>query len=281
MTDANVVLGYLPAVAGRRRDHPRRRGRPGRGRQDRRGDGPGQSGGGRGRHRRHRQREHARRAAAGLRAAGLRPAGLRAGRLRRRRPAARQRAGQADRRLAGDRAAVARGAVRAGRRDHEPARRVRPHRAAPVRRPHRRRAGRHPRRAGRRGRARLAEQGCTRTSRRTSYQVDVRYHGQGFEIAVDRRPRLAGRPGRRCGRLAAAFDAEHERLFSFLLGVDHELVNARATVTGPRPDVAPTALADGDGDPAAALVDTHADPRSGRVGARRGLRPGRSCGPAT
>ena len=57
--------------------------------------------------------------------------------------------------------------------------------------------------------------------------------------------------------LAAAFDAEHERLFSFLLGTDHELVNARATVSGPRPEVAPTALPAGDGDPAAALVDTH------------------------
>ena len=31
VTDANVVLGYLPAVAGRRRDHARRRRRPGRG----------------------------------------------------------------------------------------------------------------------------------------------------------------------------------------------------------------------------------------------------------
>ena len=40
--------------------------------------------------------------------------------------------------------------------------------------------------------------------------------------------------------LAAAFDAEHERLFSFLLTVDHELVNARATVTGPRPAVSPS-----------------------------------------
>jgi N-methylhydantoinase A len=35
------------------------------------------------------------------------------------------------------------------------------------------------------------------------------------------------------------------------------MVNARATVTGPRPDVAPVRLEDGDGDPAAALVSTH------------------------
>ena len=41
VTDANVVLGYLPVVAGRRRDHPRRRGLPRSGRQGRRGHGAG------------------------------------------------------------------------------------------------------------------------------------------------------------------------------------------------------------------------------------------------
>ena len=95
------------------------------------------AGGRRGRHRRHRQREHARRSAAGLGAAGLRPARLRARRLRRRRAAARQRARRAHRCVAGDRAAVAGRAVRARRRDDEPARRVGPHGAPPVRRPRR------------------------------------------------------------------------------------------------------------------------------------------------
>ena len=78
---------------------------------------------------------------------------------------------------------------------------------------------------------RLAEQGLPREQQTVGYQVDVRYHGQGFEIPVDvddlaRRPTLR-RP------LGERFDAEHDRLFSFLLDVDHELVNARATVTGP------------------------------------------------
>ena len=40
VTDANVVLGYLPTVAGRRRDHPGRRRRPGGRADDRRRDGP-------------------------------------------------------------------------------------------------------------------------------------------------------------------------------------------------------------------------------------------------
>ena len=98
--------------------------------------------------------------------------------------------------------------------------------------------------------ARLAEQGLDPADQTVRYQVDVRYHGQGFEIPVEvDAPDLAA--------LAARFDAEHERLFSFLLTVDHELVNARATVTGPRPEVAAVVLEKGDGDPSAALVDSH------------------------
>ncbi|GAA0928256.1 hydantoinase/oxoprolinase family protein [Pseudonocardia zijingensis] len=100
---------------------------------------------------------------------------------------------------------------------------------------------------------RLAAQGVPEAEQTTAYQVDVRYHGQGFEIPVE----VTDLDRDALGALAAAFDAEHERLFSFLLTTDHELVNARATVTGPRPQVAATRLPDGDGDPAGALVDTH------------------------
>ena len=229
VTDANVVLGYLPAVAGRRRDHARRRRRAGRGADRRRRDGPGVGRGRGGGHRRHRQREHARRPAPGVGAAGLRPARLRARRVRRRGPVARQRARQADGRLAGDRAAVAGRAVRARRRDDVRPQRVGPHRAAPLRRPDRRRPARAsstswpPRPA-----ARLAEQGVP------DDRADHRVPG-GRPL-----PRAGLRdPGRRSTATATssssrpAFDAEHERLFSFLLTVDHELVNARATVTGP------------------------------------------------
>jgi N-methylhydantoinase A len=94
----------------------------------------------------------------------------------------------------------------------------------------------------------LAEQGVPVEQQTTAFQVDVRYHGQGFEIPIEvERPDLT--------TLAAAFDAEHERLFSFLLTVDHELVNARATVTGPRPSVSPVTLEPGDGPPTPS--DTH------------------------
>lgn len=94
----------------------------------------------------------------------------------------------------------------------------------------------------------LADQGVPVEQQSTAFQVDVRYHGQGFEIPIEvTAPELA--------TIAAAFDAEHERLFSFLLTVDHELVNARATVTGPRPSVSPVTLEAGDGPPKPS--DTH------------------------
>ncbi|MET0416375.1 MAG: hydantoinase/oxoprolinase family protein [Actinoplanes sp.] len=80
----------------------------------------------------------------------------------------------------------------------------------------------------------------------TSYSADIRYVGQGNELPVTFDP-ADGPDG-----LAARFDAEHERLFSFTLPVDHELVNARATITSTRPTVAPISLEKGDGDPSAA-----------------------------
>ena len=89
---------------------------------------------------------------------------------------------------------------------------------------------------------RLEEQGLDREEQQVGFQVDVRYHGQGFEIPVQVPADWLDDPGAALGRLAEAFDREHQRLFSFLLSVDHELVNARATVTGPRPEVASVSL---------------------------------------
>jgi N-methylhydantoinase A len=102
---------------------------------------------------------------------------------------------------------------------------------------------------------RLAAQGLPAAEQTVRCSVDVRYHGQGFEIPVEVDRGLLDQPDA-LDRLARDFDAEHDRLFGFLLDVDHEMVNARATVTGPRPDVAPVRLEEGDGDPAGALVTT-------------------------
>jgi N-methylhydantoinase A len=99
---------------------------------------------------------------------------------------------------------------------------------------------------------RLAAQGIAETDQQAAYQVDVRYFGQGFDIAVDVDPAWLDDPDEALRTISERFDAEHERLFSFVLPVDHELVNARASVNGPRPKVTPTVLEPGTGDPAAA-----------------------------
>ena len=95
----------------------------------------------------------------------------------------------------------------------------------------------------------LTEQGLDASEQTVGYQVDVRYHGQGFEIPIEVDPDWLSDPDSALTRLSDGFDTEHERLFSFLLSVDHELVNARATVTGPKPEVAAVPLEDGAGPP--------------------------------
>jgi len=97
----------------------------------------------------------------------------------------------------------------------------------------------------------LLEAGLSEDELTYSYQADLRYHGQGFEIPVEIDiDRFDGEHG--LDSLRAAFDAEHERLFSFLLSNEHEVVTVRATVTGPRPEVQVNVLDEGGTDPSAA-----------------------------
>jgi len=99
----------------------------------------------------------------------------------------------------------------------------------------------------------LLDEGVPREEHRVQYAADLRYHGQGFEIPI---PVALDGEGSGLDALRAAFDAEHERLFSFLLPNEHELVTLRATVSGPRPSVSSPALPEGDGDPSAAREGT-------------------------
>jgi len=103
-------------------------------------------------------------------------------------------------------------------------------------------------------RASLIAEGIPEADHMLVYSADLRYHGQGFEIPVVIDIDIFDGQGRGLNALRAAFDAEHERLFSFLLNKnEHELVTVRATASGPRPDVASPKLPEGGADPAAAL----------------------------
>ena len=130
--------------------------------------------------------------------------------------------------------------------------------------------------------ATVEAQGVPRSEQATTYHVDLRYHGQGFEITVPADAAAFDGNGRAgLAALAAAFDAEHQRLFSFLLeGNEHELVSARATVTGPRPGVGTVRLPDGGPDPSAALARTTRIWVDGTTPTRPST-TGPRCGPGT
>jgi len=90
----------------------------------------------------------------------------------------------------------------------------------------------------------LEAEGLPRSARSIVYQADVRYHGQGFEVpvAVD----VDGfRQGRGIETLRKTFDEIHRRLFTFNLEVEHEFVNLRAIVQEDSRELKPARLADG------------------------------------
>ena len=98
--------------------------------------------------------------------------------------------------------------------------------------------------------ATLDAEGVPRAEQSLSLQADVRYHGQGFEVPIDLDqlgPGLLAGAGER-------FDAEHTRLFTFALDAEHELVNLRATVRGAPPSVVAERLEEGGPDPAPAAT---------------------------
>ena len=85
-----------------------------------------------------------------------------------------------------------------------------------------------------------------------SYQVDVRYHGQGLRLTVDVDLQDLKRRGLQA--ISAPFDAEHERLFTFALPLEHEFVALRASVQGRGIRVKRPAIALGTRDPKAAAT---------------------------
>jgi len=103
---------------------------------------------------------------------------------------------------------------------------------------------------------RMVAQGVPSDEQTMRLEVDVRFFGQGFEIGVEVDPAWLEHPDTALATVADAFDADHQRLFSFLVPADHELVNARVSISGPRPRVTPTVLDEGAGDPVTARSAT-------------------------
>jgi N-methylhydantoinase A len=101
----------------------------------------------------------------------------------------------------------------------------------------------------------LDDEGVARSEQTTMYQIDLRYAGQAMQLTVDTTPEDFA-----AGGLSAAgkqFNAMHEQMFTFALETGHELYNLRALVQGRESEARAEALPPGGGDPsAAAYLDT-------------------------
>lgn len=73
----------------------------------------------------------------------------------------------------------------------------------------------------------LSAEGVPQAEQETLYQIDIRYKGQGMKLTIDLAPEAFS-----LQEVTRRFDAEHEQLFTFALDADHEIVGLRAVVQG-------------------------------------------------
>jgi N-methylhydantoinase A len=106
-----------------------------------------------------------------------------------------------------------------------------------------------------RTRAELREDGLAEIDITSEFEIDVRYAGQAFEVpmAVD----LADLETGGLRMVLDRFDAEHRRLFTFNMTNEHEIVNLRAVALGQALDLPAMRLAEGDGTARAAKLRDH------------------------
>ena len=116
------------------------------------------------------------------------------------------------------------------------------------------------------------------------FEIDVRYAGQAFEVPMTVTPDTLHADG--IAGLTGRFDDEHRRLFTFNMDSPHEIVNLRAVAMGQALDLPAARLPEGNGDPSAAFVRDHelwmdGAMRQGAIYDRSRLRAGdRIIGPA-
>ena len=89
----------------------------------------------------------------------------------------------------------------------------------------------------------------------TEFEVDVRYAGQAFEVPLTIDHDVLAKDG--IEGILARFDEEHLRLFTFNMDTPHEIVNLRAVALGQAPALPANELPKGDGDPSAAKIRDH------------------------
>ncbi|MGB0378878.1 MAG: hydantoinase/oxoprolinase family protein [Luminiphilus sp.] len=92
----------------------------------------------------------------------------------------------------------------------------------------------------------LIADGIDESRLEVSFQADLRYVGQAFQITVDFTAQELEERG--IALLTEQFDAEHEQLFTFKLGDGHEILMIRAVVGAAATLEADISIATGDGD---------------------------------
>lgn len=104
-------------------------------------------------------------------------------------------------------------------------------------------------------RSELQSDGVPDAEIETEFEIDVRYAGQAFEVplTVD----LAVLASEGLQALINRFNEEHLRLFTFNMDSPHEIVNLRAVALGKTLDLPAAALAKGNGDPITAKMRDH------------------------
>jgi N-methylhydantoinase A len=98
----------------------------------------------------------------------------------------------------------------------------------------------------------LLADGIAEEEQEVTYQADLRYAGQAFQITVDFSEAELREKG--VALLTEAFDAEHEQLFTFKLGDGHEILMIRAVVKGAARRIADRQLGAGGSDLAQAKI---------------------------
>ena len=89
----------------------------------------------------------------------------------------------------------------------------------------------------------------------TAFEVDVRYAGQAFEVPLTISADLLAAEG--IAGILGRFDEEHKRLFTFNMDTPHEIVNLRAVALGRALDLPAAPLDQGNGNPIAAKLRDH------------------------
>jgi len=104
-------------------------------------------------------------------------------------------------------------------------------------------------------RAELRSDGLADSTIESEFEIDVRYVGQAFEVPLMITTAALESDG--VAGILRRFDEEHLRLFTFNMDTPHEIVNLRAVALGQSLDLPAAELAKGNGDPSGAKMRDH------------------------